>query len=78
MKPVRVFEIHINDDVLHLVGNDQVAELIAILSLALRDSSVLDAKAPAKSWQMVYEYEPITMECRSKLVSLRELKQIKK
>jgi hypothetical protein len=76
MPGIRVFELHANGEVLHLIGNGQVAEMIALLGRALRGAENFDDREPELSWEMLYEHEPIKMECRSKLCGVRERRRL--
>lgn len=73
---VRVFEVHANGELLHLFGRDQVAELIGLLGQSLVDATEVDDQPIALSWTKRWDHHPIKMECRHKLVPLRDRKKL--
>ena len=74
----RLFEIRANGELLHLVGRDQVAELIGLLGQSLVDASEVDGEPIERSWTQRWDHHPIKMECRHMLMPLVEIKKLTK
>jgi hypothetical protein len=73
----RLFELRLNGEILHLVGRDQVAELIGLLGQSLVDATEVDGEPIERSWTQRWDHHPIKMECRHMLMPMKEIKKLK-